>query len=75
MSLPKGWVYAAEEVGVKVEAEVVDPNLYQMLDTLLTRSKRKALAPPDVHPHHPSWLRAQSRPLLHTLPYPKRAWR
>jgi hypothetical protein len=50
-SLPKGWVYVPEEVEVKVEAEVTDPSRYQMLGTPLTRSKRKALGPPEeLHP-------------------------
>jgi hypothetical protein len=40
--LPKGWVYAMEEVSKEVKTEVVDPNQYQTLTTPLTRSKRKA---------------------------------
>jgi hypothetical protein len=49
-SLPKGWVYVPEEVEVKVEAEVIDPSQYRMLDTP-RRSKRKALRPPEeLHP-------------------------
>jgi hypothetical protein len=48
-SLPKGWVYKLEEVRAAVKAEVVDPAQYLMLDTLLMRSKHKALAPPDDH--------------------------
>jgi hypothetical protein len=59
-SLPKGWVYVPEEVGVKVEAEVTDPSRYQMLDVPLTRSKRKALGPPEeMHP--------QSQPASSTI--------
>jgi hypothetical protein len=42
-SLPKGWVYEAEEVQTEVKVEVVDPNKYQMLDAPLTHSKRKAV--------------------------------
>jgi hypothetical protein len=49
-SLPKGWVYEPEEVRTEVKVEVVNPAQYQMLDALLTRSKRKALAPLD-DPH------------------------
>jgi hypothetical protein len=49
LSLPKGWVYVPEEVGVKVEAEVTDPSQYRMLDAPCTRSKRKALGPPEDH--------------------------
>jgi hypothetical protein len=45
-SLPKGWVYVPEEVEVKVEAEVIDPSKYQMLDAP-RRSKCKALGPPE----------------------------
>jgi hypothetical protein len=49
-SLPKGWVYVPEEVEVKVEAKVIDPSQYQMLDTPC-RSKHKALGPPEEsHP-------------------------
>jgi hypothetical protein len=43
LSLPKGWVYEAEEVSVEVKAEVVDPAHYLMLDAPLTRNKRKAV--------------------------------
>jgi hypothetical protein len=42
-SLPKGWVYEAEEVSAEVKAEVVDPAQYLTLDAPLTRSKRKAV--------------------------------
>jgi hypothetical protein len=42
-------VYEPEEARVEVKAEVVNPNQYQMLDAPLTRSKHKALAPPDDH--------------------------
>jgi hypothetical protein len=44
--LPKGWVYVPEEVEVKVEAKVIDPSQYQMLDAP-HRSKHKALGPPE----------------------------
>jgi hypothetical protein len=54
LPLPKGWVYAAEEVGKEVKAEVTDPSLYQMMNTPLTRSqlnRAKALADPSrQHP-------------------------
>jgi hypothetical protein len=50
LSLPKGWVYVPEEVEVKVEAEVTDPSRYQVLGAPLTRSKRKALGPPEESP-------------------------
>jgi hypothetical protein len=54
LPLPKGWVYAAEEVGEEVKAEVTDPSLYQMMNTPLTRSqlnRAKALADPSrQHP-------------------------
>jgi hypothetical protein len=40
-SLPKGWVYAAEEVTVGVKEEVVDPGKYQMLADPLTSRKRR----------------------------------
>jgi hypothetical protein len=49
-----------EEVEVKVEAEVTDPSQYQMLDAPQTRSKHKALGPPEE-------LRPQSRPALNTI--------
>jgi hypothetical protein len=48
--LPKGWVYAVEEVGVEVKAEVIDPDQYQITNAPLTRSQlnhAKALADPD----------------------------
>jgi hypothetical protein len=59
-SLPKGWVYVPEEVGVKVEAKVTDPSQYRMLDALLTCSKRKALGPPEE-------IHLQSRPASNTI--------
>jgi hypothetical protein len=34
-------VYAVEDISVKTEAEVVNPNNYLMLDAPLTRLKRK----------------------------------
>jgi hypothetical protein len=42
-SLPKGWVYKAEEERAAVKAEVVDPAQYLTLDAPLTRSKHKAV--------------------------------
>jgi hypothetical protein len=56
-SLPKGWVYVPEEVEVKVEAEVIDPSQYQMLDAP-RRSKRKALGLPEES--HPQSRRASN---------------
>jgi hypothetical protein len=41
MSLPKGWVYATEEVGAEVKAEVTDPSKYLMPDAPLTCSHLK----------------------------------
>jgi hypothetical protein len=58
-SLPKGWVYVPEEVEVKVEAKVIDPSQYQMLDAP-RRSKHKALGPPEES--HP-----QSQPVSSTI--------
>jgi hypothetical protein len=52
--LPKGWVYAAEEVGEEVKAEVIDPNLYQITSAPLTRSQlnhAKSLADPHRRLH------------------------
>jgi hypothetical protein len=52
--LPKGWVYAAEEVGEEVKAEVIDPSLYQITSTPLTRSQlnhAKLLADPHRRLH------------------------
>jgi hypothetical protein len=60
-------VYALEEVKVKVEAEVADPNLYQMLGVPLMRSKHKALGPPD-DPHHQSQPASNTIEALHTFP-------
>jgi hypothetical protein len=47
--LPKGWVYAAEEVSKEVKAEVIDPSLYQITSAPLTCSRlnhAKSLADP-----------------------------
>jgi hypothetical protein len=47
--LPKGWVYTTEEVGKEVKAEVTNPNLYQISDAPMTRSRlnhAKQLADP-----------------------------
>jgi hypothetical protein len=41
--LLKGWVYAVEDISVKTEVEVVNPNNYLTLDALLTCHKRKRL--------------------------------
>jgi hypothetical protein len=65
--LPKGWVYEPEEVRVEVKAEVVDPAQYQMLDAPLTRSKRKALAPHNVH-HLQSPLASNTIEAQHSFP-------
>jgi hypothetical protein len=40
--LPKGWVYAIEEVGAEVKAEVTDPSQYLMPDAPLTHSRLKS---------------------------------
>jgi hypothetical protein len=37
--LPKGWVYAVEEVGAEVKAEVTDPTLYRTMNVPITRSR------------------------------------
>jgi hypothetical protein len=42
MLLPKGWVYATEEVDAAVKAEVTDPSQYLMPDAPLTRSQLKS---------------------------------
>jgi hypothetical protein len=52
-SLPKGWVYEAEEVHIGVKTKVVDPGRYQMLDTPLTRRKRKLLETEDAQLRDP----------------------
>jgi hypothetical protein len=44
-SLPKGWVYAIEEVGAAVKAEVTNPSKYLMADAPLTRSQLKNASP------------------------------
>jgi hypothetical protein len=52
--LPKGWVYAAEEVGKEVKAEVINPSLYQITSAPLTRSQlnhAKSLADPHRRLH------------------------
>jgi hypothetical protein len=53
LSLPKGWVYEAEEVSVGVKAEVVDPCKYLMLDVPLTRRKRQLLETEDAQLQDP----------------------
>jgi hypothetical protein len=64
-SLPKGWVYVPKEVDVKVEAEVMDPSRYQLLAAPLTRSKRKALGPPEElhHQSQPASNTIEARPI------------
>jgi hypothetical protein len=53
--LPKGWVYVPEEVRTMVKVEVADPDLYQMLDAPLTRSKCKVLdLDEQLHPYPPA---------------------
>jgi hypothetical protein len=55
--LPKGWVYAVEEVGAEVKAEVTDPSLYHITSTPLTRTQRnhaRALADPYRRHHRAS---------------------
>jgi hypothetical protein len=49
-SLPKGWVYATEEVGAAVKAEVTNPSQYLMPDAPLTRSQLKSVSQLD-NPH------------------------
>jgi hypothetical protein len=52
--LLKGWVYATEEVGKEVKAEVTDPSLYQISDVPVTRSRlnhAKQLADPHRRLH------------------------
>jgi hypothetical protein len=52
--LPKGWVYAAEEVSKEVKAEVIDPTLYQITSAPLTHSQlhhAKSLADPHRRLH------------------------
>jgi hypothetical protein len=52
-SLPKGWVYATEEVAAEVKAEVADPSQYLMPDALLTRSQLKVASQRgDPHRRH-----------------------
>jgi hypothetical protein len=51
--LPKGWVYATEEVGAAVKAEVIDPSQYLTLGTPLTRSRLKSASQlGDPHRRH-----------------------
>jgi hypothetical protein len=49
-SLPKGWVYAVEEVGMVVKAEITDPSKYLMPDAPLTCSQLKSACQLD-NPH------------------------
>jgi hypothetical protein len=51
--LLKGWVYVAEDVSVKVEAEVANPHSYLNLDAPLTHLKRRQqLDDQHADPHH-----------------------
>jgi hypothetical protein len=53
MSLPKGWVYATEEVGAAVKAKVTDPSKYLMPDAPLTHSQLKSVSQlDDPHRRH-----------------------
>jgi hypothetical protein len=52
-SLPKGWVYEAEEARIGVKTKVVDLGKYQMLDAPLTRHKHKWLEIEDAQLHNP----------------------
>jgi hypothetical protein len=55
--LPKGWVYAVEEAGEEVKAEVTNPSLYHITSAPLTRSQHnhaKALADPYRRHHRAS---------------------
>jgi hypothetical protein len=42
-TLPKGWVYAVEDVADVVKQEVTDPSLYNSADRTLTRAQREVL--------------------------------
>jgi hypothetical protein len=51
--LPKGWVYAVEDVNIKTEAEVVNPSSYLMLGAPLTCLKHKRQLDDQLaDPHH-----------------------
>jgi hypothetical protein len=63
-SLPKGWVYATEEVSVEVKAKVTDPSQYLMPDAPLTRSKLKSASQLD-DPHH---RHQQASSIIEALP-------
>jgi hypothetical protein len=52
-SLPKGWVYEAEEARIGVKTKMVDLGKYQMLDAPLTRHKHKWLEIEDAQLHNP----------------------
>jgi hypothetical protein len=52
--LPKGWVYATEEVDAAVKAEVTDPSKYLMPDAPLTHSQLKSVSQQD-DPHRRHW--------------------
>jgi hypothetical protein len=71
LSLPKGWVYEAEQVSKEVKGEVVDPTQYLMLDAPLTRSKRKAVEQlDDPHRRHRRALSITAAPLTSLSRFP-----
>jgi hypothetical protein len=52
-SLPKGWVYAVEDVSVKTKVKVVDPNSYLTLNAPRTHHQRKHLEDDQsANPYH-----------------------
>jgi hypothetical protein len=59
-SLPKGWVYTVEDVSVKTEVEVVNPNNYLMLSTPLTRHQHKRLLDDQLADQHHQHQRASN---------------
>jgi hypothetical protein len=64
LSLPKGWVYEAEEVSTEVKVEVADPAKYLTIDIPLTCSKHKAAEQlDDPHCRHCQALSITEAPL------------
>jgi hypothetical protein len=69
--LPKGWVYAVEDVSVKTEVEVTNPSSYLTIDAPLTWLKRKhQLDDQSVNPycqHHQASNTTEAPPLSHSV--------
>jgi hypothetical protein len=71
-SLLKGWVYATEEVGTEVKAEVTDPSKYLMPDAPLTHSQLKSASQLDDPLRRHRWASSITEALPSSLSVSKR---